>query len=212
MDDLTVNRSHRRIQRCVLAGCALVFLLAACVGGYALHVRASAQALISSASQIHSIADAERQAAIWRQSRGYEEYRSPDGTHQTYKSEVRSGLLSTLHLVPSTGVLVQVSTRSGELLRVVIGMYTEQSSVWIQEEFSQDSQGFRVDSQKDQSAAPVKTIVTLGSGTSESTRARAFALNANCLMKPGGCKNAEEMLSTIRQLESATKVPVATAR
>jgi len=184
-----------------------VLLLIVGLAFYAQHVRASAQALISSAGQIRSAADAERQIAVWRQQfpRGYEESQSTDGIGHAFKFEVRSGLLSTFHVVPSTGVSVQVSTRSDRLLRIVVGMYTEQASVWIQEEFSDDSQVFRVDSQKDRSDIPMKTIVTLGSGTAESTRAKAFALNVNCLMKPGGCKSAQEMLFTVRQLESAAQ-------
>ncbi|MCI0724918.1 MAG: hypothetical protein L0338_39035, partial [Acidobacteria bacterium] len=73
-------------------------------------------------------------------------------------------------------------------------------SVWVQEEFS--SATSRIDSERDHSGIPMKTGVILAPNTDQSTRAKAFALNANCLVKVGGCKNANEMLPAISQLET----------
>lgn len=180
----------------------MVVLFAVGVAAYAIHVRNSARALIDGASQIRSLSDAEQQAANWRRvSRGYDEYQSNDRTKRGYRLELNNGFLSTLHLVPSTGVQVQVTTASGQLQGLLIGMYTNESSVWVQEEFSQSSS--RIQSERNPSGTPTKTVVILGPNADDSTRARAFAFDANCLVKLAGCKNANEMLPSIPELETA---------
>ena len=174
---------------------------------YAVRVRASAQALIQSATGIRSVADADRLVSAW----GESSFRSHTVFHSRerheYQFEVRSGVLTTLHLVPSTGVLLQVTIAPGKYQRVVLGMYTDRASVWVQDDSTASDSS--VQSQPDKSGLPMKVTVMLGSGVDESTRARAFAFNPNCLMRVGGCSNAEQILSSVRQLQSAIHPPVA---
>ena len=185
--------------RALVSLCLATLLLAVGTIAYAAHVRASAKALIDAAGRIRSRADVEQQARIWQRARGYSEFVSPDGTERGYQMEVRSGWLSTFRLVPSTGVLLQVSTRSNILERVVLGMYNEQSSVWVQRASLTTTSHIWL--QRDRAGVPAKVLVMLGSAADESTLAKAFALNANCMVKLGGCKNAQEMLPSVSQLE-----------
>lgn len=202
------RREGRIAVRSVLAALLVVALLHfAGVIAYAVRVRAAAQTLIQSATEIHSVADADRLAASWGESsfQGHTAFHSRE--RHEYRFEVRTGLLTTFHLVPSTGLLLEVTLVSDQRQRVVLGMYTDQSSVWVQDDSSAADSS--VQSQHDSAGLPVKTVVTLGYGTGESTRARAFAFNPNCFTKLGGCRNAQQMLSTLRQLESTVRSSVA---
>ena len=49
---------------------------------------------------------------------------------------VGNGLLSRLDLIPNTGALLQITTFSGQLDQLLVGLYTDKSSVWVQEDFS----------------------------------------------------------------------------
>ena len=66
------------IPRVLLAMCIVALLFGVAVAAYAAHLRRSARALIASAKQIHSTADAEHEIAMWRErsGRGYSESRS----------------------------------------------------------------------------------------------------------------------------------------
>src|SRR6266852_4828059 len=103
----------------------VALLLALALTAYAAYLRRSAKALIDTAAQIRTAADAERQIAIWRQRlpRGYSESRSPDGAGRAYQVQIGNGLLSKLRLIPNTGALLQVTTFSGQLSEVLLGMY-----------------------------------------------------------------------------------------
>jgi hypothetical protein len=108
------------------------------VVGYAAYVRRSAGRLIHAASQIRTTADAKEQIAIWQRStRNYSESQSPDGNGRAYQVRAGNGLLAALRMIPKTELSLEVVTHSGELQLVVLGMYTETSSVWVQEDFSQ---------------------------------------------------------------------------
>jgi hypothetical protein len=206
------TRRERRIAvRSVIATLLVIALLhIAGVIAYAVRVRASAQTLIQWAEKMHSVADADRLASTW----GESSYRSHTAFHSRerhdYQFEVRSGLLTTLHLVPSTGVLLQVTMVPGQRQRVVLGMYADQSSVWVQDDSTAANSS--VQSQHDPSGMPKKTVVTLGSGADESTRARALAFNPNCFVRLGGCSNVQEMLPAVRQLESSLQSSASEAR
>jgi hypothetical protein len=211
MDTQISDRSRRERRIAVRSVLATLFVVAllhiAGMIAYAVRVRASAQALIQSAREIHSVADADRLASTWGESsfRGHTAFHSRE--RHEYQFEVRSGLLTTFHLVPSTGILLQVTLVPDQRQRVVLGMYTDQSSVWVQDDSTAANSS--VQSQPDPSGSPKKAVVILGAGADESTRARAFAFNPNCLAKLGGCSDAQQILSTVRQLENIIHSPVA---
>src|SRR5437868_13981873 len=146
------------LRRSLLVG---FLLLALSIVVYGAHVRRSAIALIRAAGQIHSTADAKQQVTLWqRDSQGYSESQSPDGGGRAYQIRVGNGLLAAFRVVPKTEVLLEVVTRSGELDLVVLGMYTERSSVWVQEEFAANaSPSLDVNTQRDGSGKPVKTVI-----------------------------------------------------
>jgi len=188
----------------VLISAVLLFILA--MGGYAGYVNRSAASVIQAAGQIRTTADAEKQIVLWRQARGFSESRSPDGSGHAYQIRVGNGLLAALRITPKTEVLLEVTRRSGELQLLVLGMYTDRSSVWVQEDFaSRESDSLSVSSQPNGVRYPLKTVIMFSSGLDEPKRSSAFALKASCLVKLGGCVNAEEMLPSLRQLGSANQ-------
>ena len=202
------------LRRTLLALIVGFLLLAVSVVAYGAHVRTSAGALIRAAGQIRSTADAKQQVALWqRDSQGYSESQSPDGNGRAYHIRIGNGLLAAIRVVPKTEVLLEVVTRAGELDLVVLVMYTERSSVWVQEDFAANaSPSLDVNTQRDGSGKPVKTVVMFAAGLDEAKRKSAFALKANCFVKPGGCENAQEILPTLRELEGASQPPVTARR
>jgi len=183
----------------------VVFVLALGLAAYAIHLRRSARALIDAAAKIQTTTDAEREIAIWRQRlpRDYSESRSADGRGRAFQFQMSNYLLSKFRLVPKTGTLLQVTTSSGQLSEVLLGMYTEKSSVWAQEEFSEkEPEQFNVSFQRDGSGKPIKTILMFTSNLAATKREGAFAFDANCLVRPGGCRSAEEILPTLPQLQN----------
>lgn len=176
--------------------------LALGMGAYVWRVRVSAAKLITAANQIHSSADADRTIAAWPHgSRHYSESRSPDGEGRAYKMEVGNGLLSKIHVTPSSSLVLEVVRRSGELQLVVLGMYTDRSSVWVQEDFTtKGSSPLSVNTQRDASGKPAKVLIMFTAGLPEAEKERAFALDPSCLAKIGGCKSPEEILPAVSQL------------
>jgi hypothetical protein len=198
------------LRRSLLVLIVPFLLLTVGIVGYAAHVRGSAGTLIRAASEIRSTADAKQQITIWQHApQGYSESRSPDGEGRAYQIRVGNGLLSAFRMVPKTDVSLEVVTRSGELQLVVLGMYTDRSSVWVQEDFARDASGsLSVNTQRDGSGKPIKTVIMFPVGLDEAKKKSAFALTSNCFVKPGGCENADEILPTLRELESAGQAPV----
>ena len=186
------------------------FLFVAIVVAYAGHLRHSARDLMISARQIHSTADAEREITMWRGRvpRGYTESRSPDGKGLACQIQLNNSLLSRLHLVPNSGILLQITLYSGQLSDVLIGVYTETSSVWVQEDFSgKGLEKLFVNSERDGSGKPLKTTVMLTSNVGSGERQNAFALDSTCLVKLGGCPHADEILPTLPLLQNSARTP-----
>ena len=183
----------------VLGACLLLFSMAL----YAWNVQRETRKLINSAAEIRSLADAERQIARWRRASGtYTESQSPDGAGRACSLQKGNGILSTLRIVPSTGVTVEAITHSGKLELVVIGVYTNRSSVWLQEVFgAESSYGIKVNLQRDPNGEVVKALLTFPSGLDENKKHAAFSLNSNCFVTPGGCHAAREFLPTLSEFE-----------
>ena len=166
---------------------------------YATQVRRSALALISSAGRIQTPSDAQRELGTLRRSRIYSAEEYVKDENQGYRFEMSNGLLSTLRLVPHTGVLLQITMKSGRLEGVLLGMFTDKSSVWAQEDFLASPGDLHVSTQSDRTGRESKALLMLPSMMPAIKRQQAFAFNSNCLVKPGGCSSAQEILPTLSQ-------------
>jgi hypothetical protein len=208
------KEEHLGSRRSLIVFITALVLLCFSVVAYGLHVRKSADALIQEAGRIRSIVDVKQQVTLWqRTSRGYSESQSPDGGGRAYQVRVGNGALAALRVVPKTEVLLQVVTRSGELDLVVLGMYSAESSVWVQEEFAANASGsLAVNTQRDESGKPIKTFISFPARLDERKKKSAFALAANCLVRPGGCENTEEILPALHELEKAAYAPITATR
>lgn len=172
---------------------------------YSVHLRHSAKGLVVAAQQIRSASDASRQLEYWRR-KGMvsSESRSPDQLGRAYQVELSNKILSSLRLVPHTVLLLQVSTRGDELDGILLGMYTKNSSVWVQEDFT--SVGTTVPKlhlERSRERTLSKALLQFKSDMGASEQQRRFGLNPLCLVKvPFGCRNAEEMLPGVLRLET----------
>ena len=170
---------------------------------YLAHVRTLASALITSAREIRTKADAEREIAAWRKRSGKEfwmESDSPGGDHN-YDAQVANLPVARFHIVEPTGVTVGVTMRDGELRSVTViesvGWYPV-ASVWVQEWFCEKMPNHFHKSGKGRTYA---TTVEFPSSLPEEQRKRAFAVDTGCLVRPSGCKTADAILPGISQLE-----------
>lgn len=184
---------------------ALSTLFGVGIAVYLAHIRASATALINSAREIRSKADAEREIAAWRKRSGKEfwtESDHPGGDHN-YDAQIMNVPIARLHIVEPTEVTVGVTMRDGKLRSVTViestGWYPV-ASVWVQEWFDEAMPSrFHVGGHR----RPAEAFVEFPSSLSEDQKSKAFAVNTKCLTKPGGCKTADDILPGVWQLQSA---------
>ena len=181
-----------------------VALLGLGIATYLTRVHASATALINSAREIRTKADAEREIAAWRKRSGKDFWEESDhlGGDHNYDAQIVNLAIARLRLVQPTGVTVSVTMRDGKLHCVTViestGWYPV-ASVWIQEWFDEDMPNrFQVSRNRRPSVATVE----FPSSLPDDQRTKAFAVNTKCLVKPGGCKTAEDILPGVWQLES----------
>jgi hypothetical protein len=186
-------------------------LLATGLGAYAVHVRASAQALINSANRIRSAADAERQIAVWRvrSDRGVWHEGATQGGDYIYDVQVENGVLHRLRFAKPTMVGMTIGMRDGELRYVILTMFTGReasttSGVWVQEWFGTGDAGLLRVNDKDK---PLRAAVDFPYDTPEAQRRKAFSLNATCFVQIGGCKSAEDILPGVWQLTALGSRP-----
>jgi hypothetical protein len=109
---------------------------------YLVRLHAVASALVASASEIRTKADAEREIADWRKRFGkdfWEESDHPGGDYN-YDAQIASVTLARLHIVQPTALTVGITMRDGQLRAVAViestGWYPV-ASVWIQEWFDE---------------------------------------------------------------------------
>ena len=205
VSERTINRwGWRGLLVCLIS----MIAVAAVVGIYAIHLRTSAQALIASAKQIRSPSEAEDQIALWRRNfRGkYSEEPGDDGS-RVCQVRLDNRLLYWLHLVPPTQLTVSIEMREKSLRGIFVVMTTQangSASAWVQETFigttrSTDRRALYVDDRLDGSGRPWKTTVELTSEVSPAEKEKAFSVDARCLVKIGGCRNAAEILPSVWQ-------------
>lgn len=194
------------LSRVFLVLSAVMALFLVTLAAYAARVRSSAEALISSANEIHSTADAERQIAALRNRSGWSVWQenSTAAGEQTYNVHVENGLLHRLRLVPPTMVGMTISMHDGELKSIVLTMFSGRnpsttSGVWVQEWFAAETVGsFHVNDNR----KPGRATVDFSSAIPQAQREKALSMNSNCLVRPSGCKTAEEMLPGVWQLRA----------
>jgi hypothetical protein len=185
---------------------AVVALLALGVEAYLSHLRSSATALINSAREIRTKADAEREITAWRTRSGrdfWEESDHPGGDH-SYDAVIENLTLARLHIVEPTGVSVGITMRDGQLWSVAViestGWYPV-ASVWVQEWFDEKMpKRVRVLGHRRPYDAWVEFPATLP----EDQRRKALAIDTKCLVSWRICKTEQEILPGISQLESST--------
>lgn len=177
-------------------------LLGVGITGYLIHIRNSATALISSARNIRTKVDAEREIATWRKRSGkdfWQESDHPGGDHN-YDAQIVNLAVARLHIVEPTGVTVGITMNGGKLRCVTViesvGWYPV-ASVWVQEWFDETMPSrFHVGSH----AKPADAFVEFPSSLPDDQRSKAFAVDTNCLTKPTGCRTAEAILPGVWQL------------
>jgi len=195
------ERAKLKWQRLLSFAIALVVLFVLGIAVYGAHVRSSAQALIDAAESIRSTADADREIAIW-QKRSREsswENSSAQTEDRSFDTRVENGWLHRLHICPPTAVALTITMRKSQLRSVILVMFTESRSnetagVWVQEWFDSGTVTDFYVKRKDNSQS---ATVEFSSTAPEATRERAFALNADCLVKAKGCKTAQDILPGI---------------
>lgn len=173
---------------------------------YLAWLRAVASDLVTSAYEIRTKADADREIAAWSNRFGkgfWQESDHPGGDHN-YDAQFANLMLARLHIVQPTGVTVGITMRNGKLWAVAAiestGWYPV-ASVWVQEWFD-DTIPKRVPVLGH--GRPYAAWIEFPASLPEDRRRKAFALNTNCLVSPRICKTEEEILPGISQLESAT--------
>jgi hypothetical protein len=189
----------------------LIFAAGSAVGSlgvlvYLTRLHALASALITSAYEIRTKADADREIAAWSKRFGkdfWEESDHPGGDH-TYDAQIVSPTLVRLHLVQPTMVTVGITMRDGQLWSAAViestGWYRV-ASVWVQEWFDEKMpKRIRILGHR----RPYDAWVEFPASLPEDQRRKAFAINTKCLVSWRICKTEEEILPGISQLESTT--------
>ena len=191
---------------------ALLILLAGgavtALGTYAYLARlqALASALVASAYEIRTKADADREIAAWTKRFGRDfwmESDHPGGDHN-YDAQIVNVTLARLHVVQPMGLTVGITIRNGQLWAVTVieqtGWYPV-ASVWVQEWFDEKMpKRVRVRGHR----RPYDAWVEFPASLPEDQRKKVFAFNTKCLVSQRICKTEEEILPGISRLESAT--------
>ena len=184
---------------------AVIALFGLGIALYLVDIRASATALIASAREIRTTADAEREIAAWKARSGsdfWSESDQPGGDHN-YDAQIANLAIARLHLVQPTAVTMGITIRSGQLRCVTVIEMTGWQPVAAVEinEWFDSAMPNRI--HLTQGHRPLAATVDFPSSLAEDQRIRAFAVNTSCIVRRGGCKNAQDILPGIWQLESS---------
>jgi hypothetical protein len=184
---------------------AFAIALVLLIGGLATylgHIRSTATELIASAREIRTTQDAEREIAAWKVRAGndfWTESDHPGGDHN-YDASIVNLPIARMRVVEPTVVRVGIAMNGGKLRNVAViestGWYPV-ASVWIQEWFDTDMPNrFHVTNK----GRPSRAILEFPSTLPDIERRKAFAVNTACLVKPRGCRSAEDILPDVWQL------------
>jgi hypothetical protein len=198
-----LNQKYRRqigISLAILVVCGAVGIPV-----YLARLRSVASALITSAYEIRTKGDADREIAAWSARFGKDFWQEGDhtGGDHTYDAQIVSPVLARLHIVQPTVVTVGITMRDGQLRSVAVIEFTgwyPVASVWVQEWFDEKiPKRIRVVGHR-----PYHAWVEFPASLPEDQRRKAFAINTKCLVSWRICKTEEEILPGISQLESTT--------
>ena len=170
---------------------------------YLAHIRASATALINSAREIRTTADAEREIAVWKRRSGNDfwmESDHPGGDH-SYDAQIANLAIARLRLVQPTAVTMGITMRAGQLRCVTVIEMTGWQPVAAVEINEWFGSGMPSRIHLTHSHEPLAATVEFPSSLTEDQRTRAFAVDTSCLVRRGGCKYAQDILPGIWQLE-----------
>jgi len=186
----------------VLAATGVVCTLG--ILAYLAQLHAMASALVTSAYEIRTKADADIAIAAWRKRFGKDFWKESDhpGGEHNYDAQIANLGLARFHIVQPTGVTVGITMRNGQLWSVAViestGWYPV-ASVWVQEWFDDKiPKRIRVLGHR----RPYAAWVEFPDSLLENERKKAFALNTKCLVSLRICKTEEEILPGISQMES----------
>jgi hypothetical protein len=197
------TRTRRWVRRGLAVFVAVPVLLGIGGAAYAIHLYASARALINSAREIRTTEHAEREIAAWKKRSGNQFWvESSDFSEKTYKAEIVNLQMARLGLMELTGVTVEITFQRGKLLTITVAETTgwfPLASVWMREWFDVGVQNRLLVSRR---GYPSAAVVSFPSSVSENQRAKVFALKPNCLARPSVCKTAAGILPDVWQLET----------
>ena len=173
---------------------------------YLVRLQSIASALVASASEIRTQADAEHVVADWRRRFGKDFWMESDhpGGQHNYDAQIASVTLARLHIVQPTALTVGITMRDGRLWAVAViestGWYPV-ASVWVQEWFDEKMpRRIRVLGHR----RPYDAWVDFPASLPEDQRRKAFALNTNCLVSRRICNTEEKLLPGISRLAAPT--------
>ena len=200
------DRLTRNWLRLLVVTLAVVALFGLGITAYLAHIRATAVALIESARDIRSTEDAQRQIAVWRKREGeqfWQENDHPGGQH-SYDGQIENLLISRLRILEPTVVTVGITMQNGKLQNLAVIMQSVRyptAAVWVQEWFdSGPVNRFHVSKKY----RPLAAFIDFSTAMPDAQREKAFALNANCFVRPRGCRSAEDILPAVWQLDPVT--------
>src|SRR5260221_8240521 len=131
-----LRRLTRRMRTGLVALVAGGTLFGLGIAVYLAHIRASAAALINSAREIRTKADAEREIAAWRKRSGKDFWTESDhlGGDHNYDGQIENVAIAHLRIVEPTLLTVGITMRDGKLRCVTViestGWYPV-ASVWV---------------------------------------------------------------------------------
>jgi hypothetical protein len=196
------------IRRVIAILLGIVVIAAALTIGYGLMLRRSAERLVRSAMEVRSSTDVARIAEMWRRKYGREfiENGTQDG-NRTYNVVITNEFLHKLRLVPFTYLLTSIITKDHQPQTVIVSMYVEpqnsiRKAIWVQEDFSEPSTLFRVQTFPDNQMETVRAKVSLSGGVPDPQRSDAFNVNTSCLIRFSGCETPQQMLPAVKEISS----------
>jgi hypothetical protein len=196
--------TRRRVRTSFGVLLALVGSVCLGIAAYLYDVRSSATALIRSAQEIRTKANAEREIAVWSYRRGKDFWRESNhpGGDRNYDGQISNAFLMRFPFSQPTVVTVSITMRDGRPRCVTViesSGWHPLGSVQIQEWFDQDMPRQITVSQK---GKPRSANVEFPSTLLEDQRVKPFAISTKCLMKLRGCSTANEILPEVWGLQS----------
>ena len=172
---------------------------------YGACLQATAKALIMSAKEIRTTADAERQITVWRGRRlvTFSDEPIELGGDKVYAVQVLNSILSKLRIVQPRSLEMTIRMRGGKLRSVwLVFINGPAYGTAIAEWFVPDP---RMRLHVERRLRPWAAYVEFPADLSDHQRNKAFAFNANCLVKPWDCKQAEDVLPGVWRLDAAPR-------